>query len=87
MSQLVFDGKNVPAQSVAAQPPLDGNAIETGSLPTILRIDPARCISLELDRLSNRTAARPCPPDGLALRLESGGERGDLAVLADNSPQ
>lgn len=87
MSQLVFDGENVPAQSVAAPAPLDGSEIETGSLPTILRIDPARCISLELDRLSNRTAARPCPPNGLALRLESGGERGDLALLADNVPR
>jgi hypothetical protein len=58
--------------------------LETGSLPTIYRLDPAVCTSLELDRQSNRTVERPCPADGLALRLDSGDDREDLAILADN---
>jgi hypothetical protein len=58
--------------------------IETGSLPTIHRVDPAVCTSLELDRQSNRTVERPCPADGLALRLDNGDAREDLAVLVDN---
>src|SRR6476620_2361275 len=66
MSQIVFDGENTAPQAIAAQAPVIDDAIETGSLPTILRVDPARCISLELNRRSNETAARPCPPDGLA---------------------
>ena len=59
-------------------------AIETGSLPTIHRVDPAVCTSLELDRQSNRTVERPCPADGLALRLDNGDDREDLAILVDN---
>ena len=58
--------------------------IETGSLPSIHRVDPASCTSLELDRVAaNRTVVRPCPSDGLALRLDTGTDREDLAVLAD----
>ncbi len=59
------------------------SSIETGSLPTIYRVDPAVCTSLELDRQSNRTVQRPCPAEGLALRLDHGDNRGDLAALAD----
>jgi hypothetical protein len=55
--------------------------IETGSLPSIYRVNPAACTSLELDRQSNRTVERPCPADGLALRLNGGDEREDLAIL------
>ena len=58
--------------------------LETGSLPTIHRVDPAACTSLELDRQSNRTVERPCPADGLALRLDNGDDREDLAILVDN---
>ena len=58
--------------------------LETGSLPTIYRLDPAVCTSLELDRQTNRTVERPCPADGLALRLDSGDDREDLAILVDN---
>jgi hypothetical protein len=61
-----------------------GTPLETGSLPTIYRVDPAACTSLELDRQANRTVERPCPADGLALRLDSGDDREDLAILADN---
>jgi hypothetical protein len=60
------------------------SAIETGSLPTIYRVDPAVCTSLELDRQSNRTVVRPCPAEGLALRLDHGDDRGDLAALTDH---
>jgi hypothetical protein len=58
--------------------------IETGSLPTIHRVDAAACTSLELDRQSNRTVERPCPADGSALRLDNGDAREDLAILVDN---
>jgi hypothetical protein len=58
--------------------------IETGSLPTIHRVDPGACTSLELDRQSNRTVERPCPADGLALRLDNGDDREDLAILVGN---
>lgn len=79
MSQLTFDrSETVAAQSA----PAGDEIIETGSLPTIVRIDPASCTSLELDRTSNRTAERPCPHDGLALRHETGAERGNLARMA-----
>ena len=61
--------------------------LETGSLPVIYHLDPAVCTSLELDRQSNRTVERPCPADGLALRLDSGDDREDLAILADNDPR
>jgi hypothetical protein len=63
---------------------LDGSAIETGSLPTIVNVDHTHCITLEIDRLNSRTAARPCPREGLALRLEPDGAREDLAVVADS---
>src|SRR5665647_2022752 len=63
-----------------AQP--DAGTLETGSLPTIYLVEPASCTSLELDRPSNRTIVRPCPAGGLALRLDSGNDREDLAVLA-----
>ncbi|MDH4980843.1 hypothetical protein [Hyphomicrobium sp. D-2] len=53
----------------------------TGSLPTIHQVSPNACTSLELDRATNRTLRRPCPPDGLALRLEADRQRED-AVLA-----
>ncbi len=81
MSRLMFDGEAVAAQ--VAQDP--GASIETGSLPTIVHIDPARCTSLELNRTFNQTAERPCPPDGLALRHEADTQRGDLALIIDSS--
>jgi hypothetical protein len=64
----------------------DGGAspIDTGSLPTIHRVDPDVCTSLELDRQSNRTVQRACPAEGLALRLDNGDDREDLAILVDN---
>jgi hypothetical protein len=50
-------------------------------LPTIYLIDPRICTALELDRSANRTAVRPCPSDGLTLRLEPVRDREDLAAL------
>ena len=61
--------------------PADGMLV-TGSLPTIHHIDPATCTSLALDRKTNRTLRRPCPPDGIALRLDGDMQREDLAILA-----
>jgi hypothetical protein len=69
--------------AVARGPDAGFSGIETGSLPSIHRVDPASCTSLELDREANRTVVRPCPSDGLALRLDPGTDREDLAVLAD----
>jgi len=69
------------ANTLAAALPADGTLV-TGSLPTIHHIDPATCTSLALDRRKNRTLRRPCPPDGIALRLDSGSEREGLAILA-----
>jgi hypothetical protein len=60
----------------------DAGVIETSSLPSIYRVDPASCTSLELDRNVNRTVVRPCPPDGLALRLDTGNAREDLVAEA-----
>jgi hypothetical protein len=57
--------------------------IVTGSLPSVYRVDPASCTSLELDRQANRTVVRPCPGDGLALRLDAGNDREDLALAGD----
>jgi hypothetical protein len=84
MSDMMFNGD---AAAASHQAELSSDPIETGSLPTIYRIDPASCTSLELDRLSNRIEVRPCPNEGLALRLESETTRGDMAVIADNSPR
>ena len=54
-------------------------------LPTIYLIDPANCTALLLDRGTNRTVVRPCPSNGLALRLEPVGGREDLAGLASST--
>lgn len=85
MSDLMFDrAEATVAHATAPDMNMATDPIETGSLPVIYRVDPASCVSLELDRLTNRTAARPCPPEGLALRLNAEDSRGDIAVLADN---
>ena len=56
--------------------------LQPGESPTIHLIDPRKCTALELDRGTNRTAVRPCPSDGLSLRLEPGRTRADMAALA-----
>ena len=69
--------------AAALSPAQQDNSIVTGSLPIVYRVDPASCTSLELDRQSNRTVVRPCPGDGLALRLDAGNDREDLALASD----
>jgi hypothetical protein len=49
-------------------------------LPTIYLVDPARCTALAIDRGLNRTVVRPCPSQGLALRLEPLSSREDLSA-------
>ena len=84
VSEVMFDGTEpAAAEEMALAPPPGTSDIVTGSLPTILHVDPARCTSLQLDRSSNLTSQRPCPADGIALRLEQGSERGDLSLIAD----
>jgi len=61
-----------------------GDSVETGSLPSIHRVDQARCTSLALDRGGNRILAGRCPVGGLTLRLEGDSDRGDLPRLAGN---
>ena len=75
------DGDNLAAHSE----PQQSDPIETGSLPTVYRVDPASCTGLELDRQSNRTVARACPGEGLALRLDGSSDREDLALASDQS--
>jgi len=50
------------------------------AVPTIYLVDPATCTALMLDRQTNQTVVRPCPQDGLALRLQPEGRRGDLSL-------
>jgi hypothetical protein len=61
-----------------------GDPIETGSVPSIHRVDQARCTSLALDRSVNRILAGRCPAHGLTLRLEGDSDRGDLPRVAGN---
>ena len=84
MSDLMFESNEAV---IASDAPAAGDGIVTGSLPKILHIDPANCISLRLDRLGGATAAHPCPAEGLALRLEESGERGDLALLVTDAAE
>lgn len=81
MADVVLDPAGGDAV-VARDPDAGFGGIETGSLPSIHLVDPANCTSLELDREANRTVVRPCPSDGLALRLDTGTDREDLAILA-----
>ncbi len=53
------------------------------SMPTIYLVDPAYCTALILDRKTNSTQMRPCPQNGLALRLEANSERESLAAAGD----
>ena len=80
MSELVLNGREA---SASQDLPLAGADIETGSLPRIYHVNPQNCVSLVLDRGTNYTAARPCPREGMALRLDTESEREDIAVIAD----
>ncbi len=79
VSEVVHNGNGGAAFAREVASPLDASAHP--ELPIIYLIDPASCTALELDRKANRTAGRPCPRGGLALRLETGGGREGLAVL------
>ena len=76
VSDVVLDSgpQLAPAITVVAKP-------EGASLPTIYLVDPANCTALVLDRKTNRTEMRPCPQEGLALRLEPDSERESLAAV------
>jgi len=83
VSEVVLDreGPAIFARVAATRP----EAPLQPELPIIYLVDPASCTALELDRSANRTAVRPCPRQGLALRLESSGDREDLALLTRQS--
>lgn len=69
--------------TLAAAHALAGSgAMDMVELPTIHNVDPGACTTLVLDRQSNQTVERPCPRDGLALRLDEGDTREDLAVAS-----
>jgi hypothetical protein len=87
VSEVVLNGSVQERRAVAfAQasvpplPPLDTQS--QPPMPTVYLVDATSCTALVLDRLSNRTQQVPCPPSGLALRLEASGTREDLARLA-----
>jgi len=70
---------------VLNRPPAGGTLRAEASVvavPTIYLVDPATCTALVLDRQTNQTVVRPCPQDGLALRLQPEGRREDLSLAA-----
>ena len=85
VSDVVFNGTDERGWSLAEAGMIGGHA-DIG-LPTIYLIDPASCTALAIDRPSNSTVVRPCPKEGLALRLEPPGEREDLTIPTPQSFQ
>lgn len=82
MSELVLNGREASASEEMIEAGAD---IETGSLPSVYRVDPRNCTSLVLNRRANYTAAQPCPREGIALRLDADSAREDIAIIADAS--
>jgi hypothetical protein len=80
--QFVSDVVLDPAPSAAAEMTVVAQPSEI-SPPTIYLVDPANCTALILDRKTNSTVMKPCPQEGLALRLEASSERESLAVVGD----
>jgi hypothetical protein len=80
VSDVVLDSapQLAPTITAVAQP-------SRPSLPTIHLVDPVNCTALILDRKTNSTEMRPCPQEGLALRLEPDGERESLAAVGASS--
>jgi hypothetical protein len=80
VSDVVLDSgpQLAPTITAVAQP-------SRTSLPTIYLVDPANCTALILDRKTNSTEMRPCPQEGLALRLEPDSERESLAAVGASS--
>lgn len=78
VSDIVLDPRPQPATTMTAiaQP-------SDVTLPTIYLVDPVNCTALILDRKTNSTEMRPCPQQGLALRLEANSERASLAAVSD----
>lgn len=71
---------------IVLDPPTTMTAIAQPSdvtLPTIYLVDPVNCTALILHRKTNSTEMRPCPPQGLALRLKANSERASLAAVSD----
>lgn len=84
MSELVLNGREASASEEMIEVAAD---IETGSLPSVYRVDPRKCTSLVLNREANYTAAQACPREGIALRLDTESTREDIAVVADAGPR
>jgi hypothetical protein len=76
--RVLADGADAELVRVASA----RHRLERSELLTIHLVDPRSCTALELDRAANRTAVRPCPNEGLALRLEPVRPREDLAAIA-----
>ena len=77
ISDVVFDAApRTGAMAAVARP-------SQVSLPTIYLVDPANCTALILDRKMNSTVMKPCPEEGLALRLEANSGRESLAIAGD----
>ena len=78
VSDIVLDPRPQPATTMTAiARPSDV------TLPTIYLVDPANCTALILDRKTNSTVMRPCPQQGLALRLKANSEPESLAAVSD----
>ena len=77
ISDVVFDAaQRTGAMAAVARP-------SQVSLPTIYLVDQANCTALILDRKMNSTVMKPCPEEGLALRLEANSGRESLAIAGD----
>jgi hypothetical protein len=72
---MLNSGPQLAPEMTAAAKPVDA------SLPTIYLVDPHNCTALVLDRRTSSTEVRPCPQEGLALRLEPDSERESLAAV------
>jgi hypothetical protein len=80
VSEVVLDSgpQLTPAMAASARP-------SGATLPTVYLIDPANCTALVLDRKTNSTEMRPCPQQGLALRLEPESARENLAAAGGSA--
>lgn len=72
----------MPPPSVAGSLPVTAPP-EAGSQTAVYHVAEERCSALVLDRAANRTTLRPCPAEGLALRLEAAGGRADRELAMD----
>jgi hypothetical protein len=86
ISEVVLNGsvqsRDVAELTQAHQPLPFADEPESLPLATVYLVQATNCTALALDRLTKRTQQVPCPPSGLALRLEASGAREDLARLA-----